>query len=51
MQREIEFSCDISNGQYQSSSGLLRYHEFTEIYMKQNNDRKLHNMTWYGVAT
>ena len=26
--------CDISTGQYQSSSGLLRYHEFTEIYMK-----------------
>ena len=19
--------------------------------MKKNNDRKLHNMTWYGVAT
>ena len=33
-QREIELSCDISTGQYQSSSGLLRYHEFTEIYMK-----------------
>ena len=33
-QREIEFSCDISSGQYQSSPGLLRYHEFTEIYMK-----------------
>ena len=29
-QREIELSCDISTGQYQSSSGLLRYHEFTE---------------------
>ena len=50
-QREIELSCDISTVQYQSSSGLLRYHEFTEIYMKENNDRKLHNMTWYGVAT
>ena len=24
-QHEIEFSCDISTGQYQSSSGLLRY--------------------------
>ena len=33
-QRQIEFSCDISTGQYQSSSGLLRYHEFTEIYVK-----------------
>ena len=33
-QREIEFGCDISTGQYQSLSGLLRYHEFTEIYMK-----------------
>ena len=33
-QREIELSCDISTGQYQSSSGLLRYYEFTEIYMK-----------------
>ena len=33
-QREIELSCDVSTGQYQSSSGLLRYHEFTEIYMK-----------------
>ena len=33
-QSEIEFSYDISTGQYQSSSGLLRYHEFTEIYMK-----------------
>ena len=33
-QREIELSCDISTGQYQSSSGLLRYHEFKEIYMK-----------------
>ena len=33
-QREIEFSCDISTGQYHSSSDLLRYHEFTEIYMK-----------------
>ena len=33
-QREIEFACDISTGRYQSSSGLLRYHEFTEIYMK-----------------
>ena len=33
-QREIELSCDISTGQYQSSSGLLRYHEFTEIYME-----------------
>ena len=33
-QREVELSCDISTGQYQSSSGLLRYHEFTEIYMK-----------------
>ena len=33
-QREIELSCNISTGQYQSSSGLLRYHEFTEIYMK-----------------
>ena len=33
-EREIELSCDISTGQYQSSSGLLRYHEFTEIYMK-----------------
>ena len=32
-QREIELSCDISTGQYQSSSGLLRYHEFTEIYI------------------
>ena len=50
-QRVIEFGCDISTGQYQSSSGLLRYHEFTEIYMKLNNDRKLHNMTWYGVAS
>ena len=28
-QREIELSCDISTGQYQSSSGLLRYHEVT----------------------
>ena len=50
-QREIELSCDISTGQYQSSSGLLKYHEFTEIYRKYNNDRKLLNMTWYGVAT
>ena len=33
-QRETELSCDISTGQYQCSSGLLRYHEFTEIYMK-----------------
>ena len=33
-QREIEFGCDTLTGQYQSSSGLLRYHEFTEIYMK-----------------
>ena len=33
-QREKEFGCDISTCQYQSSSGLLRYHEFTEIYMK-----------------
>ena len=33
-QREIELSCDISTGQYLSSSGLLRYHEFKEIYMK-----------------
>ena len=33
-QREIDLSCDISTGQYQSSSGLLRYHEFTQIYMK-----------------
>ena len=33
-QREIELNCDISTGQYQSSSGLLRYHEFKEIYMK-----------------
>ena len=32
-QREIELSCHISTGQYQSPSGLLRYHEFTEIYM------------------
>ena len=32
--REIELSSDISTGQYQSSSGLLRYHEFTEIYIK-----------------
>ena len=32
-QREIELSCDISTGQCQSSSGLLRYHEFTEIYI------------------
>ena len=32
-QREIELSGDISTGQYQSSSGLLRSHEFTEIYM------------------
>ena len=32
-QREVELSCDISTGQYQSSLGLLRYHEFTEIYM------------------
>ena len=39
-QREIEFSCDISTGLYQSSSGLLRYHEFAEIYMKWNNDRR-----------
>ena len=30
-QREIEIGCDISTGQYQSSSGLLRYHKFTEI--------------------
>ena len=29
-QLEIEFSCDISTGQYQSSSGLLRYQEFTK---------------------
>ena len=40
-QREIELSCDISTCQYQSSSGLLRYQEFTEIYsnryIKQNN--------------
>ena len=33
-QREIELICDISTGQYQSSPGLLRYHEFTEVYMK-----------------
>ena len=33
-QREIELNCDISTGQYQSSSGLLRYHEFTKIYME-----------------
>ena len=33
-QREIEFRCDISIGQYQSSSDLLRYHEFIEIYFK-----------------
>ena len=32
-QSEIELSCDISTGQYQSSSDLLKYHEFTEIYM------------------
>ena len=30
-QREIELSCDSSTSQYQSSSGLLRYHELTEI--------------------
>ena len=41
-QREIELSSDISTGQYQSSSGFLGYHEFKEIYMKYNNDRKLH---------
>ena len=34
-QLEIELSCDISTGHYQSSTaGLLRHHEFTEIYMK-----------------
>ena len=33
-QRGIDLSCDISTGQVQSSSGLLRYFEFTEIYMK-----------------
>ena len=33
-QRETELNCDISTGEYQSSSGLLRHHEFTEIYMK-----------------
>ena len=33
-QREMELSCNISTGQYKSSSGLLRCHEFTEIYMK-----------------
>ena len=33
-QREIELSCDVSTGQYQSSSGLLKYQEFTEIYEK-----------------
>ena len=44
-QREIdlELICDILTGQYQSSLGLLRYDEFKEIYMKQINDRKLHN--------
>ena len=35
-QREIELSCDISTGQYQSSSGLLRYHEFTETHSGRN---------------
>ena len=44
-----EIGYNISTGQYQSSSGFIEAnHEFTEIYMQENSERKLH--IWRGMA-
>ena len=46
-QREIELSCDISTGQYQSSSGLLRYHSYSSKASKSAFLRSLNMADTY----